>query len=251
MIFDRKRLAHYLNQLHTLSASGPFTKSDLRTPPFRLFQDGELDMFYSPHNEYINPQALIVIAGITPGFSQMQRAYSTAANLLKIGASLEQIALETKKAAGISGSMRKHITEMLDECGLPAVLHIKESSQLFTQERDLLHTTSVIKYPVFYRQKNYTGYRPSISQSDLLSRYAFECFPAEIETLKRHILLIPLGKAAESVCRTLTEQNRLKQTMLLRGFPHPSGANGHRFKQFRENKQSLQEQIQRLGDLIQ
>ncbi|MBT2575262.1 hypothetical protein J7E26_15145 [Bacillus sp. ISL-51] len=247
MICDRKRLVHYLNQIKT----GLFTKSDLLTPPYRLFQEGELDMFYSPHNEYINPQALIVIAGITPGFSQMKRAYSTAANLLKSGASLEQIAFETKKAAGLSGSMRQHITGMLDECGLPAALHLQGSSQLFSHKRELLHTTSVIKHPVFYQQKNYTGHRPSIRQSVLLSHYAFECFPAEIETLKRHILLVPLGKAAESVCHTLKEHSRLKNAMLLRGFPHPSGANGHRFKQFRENKKSLQEQIQRFAERIQ
>ncbi|MCC9021629.1 hypothetical protein [Bacillus nakamurai] len=251
MICDRKRLAHFLMRLKALSSSVPFTKSDLLTPSFHLFRDGELDMYYSPHNEYINPRAVIVIAGITPGFSQMQRAYDTAARLLKSGEPLETMAIETKKAAELSGSMRQHIIGMLDECGLPAVLHIEDSSQLFNTKREMLHTTSVIKHPVFYQHKNYTGHRPAISQSALLSRYAFECFPAEIETLKRHILLIPLGKAAESVCHTLKEHSRLKQAMLLRGFPHPSGANGHRFKQFRENKQSLQEQIQHFAQLIQ
>ncbi|MBL3613512.1 hypothetical protein JMN16_10675, partial [Bacillus sp. RHFS18] len=127
MICDRERLAHFLQQLKALSSSGGFTKSDLLTPEFHLAKDGDLDMYYSPHNEYINPHAAVVISGITPGFFQMQRAYKAAAQLLKNGESLELIAYETKKAAGLSGSMRQHIIEMLNECGLPAALHVEDS----------------------------------------------------------------------------------------------------------------------------
>ncbi|QXG62763.1 hypothetical protein KUL67_09485, partial [Bacillus spizizenii] len=82
------------------------TKSDLLASPFRLHQENELCIYYSPHNEYINRAASIVIAGITPGFSQMKTAYKTAAESLRQGRSLEQMAVDTKKAAGLSGSMR-------------------------------------------------------------------------------------------------------------------------------------------------
>ncbi|MFG3444335.1 hypothetical protein ACGFZ1_06475 [Bacillus velezensis] len=251
MICDRERLAHFLQQLKALSSSGGFTKSDLLTPEFHLAKDGYLDMYYSPHNEYINPHAAVVISGITPGFFQMQRAYKAAAQLLKNGESLEVIAYETKKAAGLSGSMRQHIIEMLNECSLPAALHVEDSSRLFDSKRELLHTTSVIKHPVFYKQKNYTGHRPAISRSALLSRYALRCFPDEIEMMEKDILLIPLGKAAESACRMLKKNGRMRQAVILEGFPHPSGANGHRFKQFHENKQSLREQIQRFAGFLQ
>ncbi|ASF29051.1 MULTISPECIES: hypothetical protein [Bacillus amyloliquefaciens group] len=250
MICGRERLSLYLQKLKTLSFSGGFTKADLLTANFHLAKDGDLDMFYSPHNEYINPRAVIAISGITPGFSQMQQAYKAAAHLLKSGASLETIAYETKKAAGLSGSMRQHIIEMLNECGLPAALDIEDSSQLFDAKRELLHTTSVIKHPVFYKHKNYTGHRPTISSSALLSRYALKCFPDEIEMIKKDILLIPLGKAAETACRTLKKNGRMNHAVILEGFPHPSGANGHRFKQFDENKQSLREQIQRFDKFI-
>ena len=58
-----------------------------------------------------------------------------------------------QKAAGLSGSMRQHIIEMLNECGLPAALHVEDSSRLFDSKRELLHTTSVIKHPVFINRK--------------------------------------------------------------------------------------------------
>ncbi len=147
--------------------------------------------------------------------------------------------------------MRQNIIEMLNECGLPAALHVEDSSRLFDSKQELLHTTSVIKHPVFYKQKNYTGHRPAISRSALLSRYALTCFPDEIEMMKKDILLIPLGKATESACRMLKKNGRMGHAVILEGFPHPSGANGHRFKQFHENKQSLREQIQRFAGFLQ
>ncbi len=68
MICDRERLAHFLQRLKALSSSVGFTKSDLLTPAFHLAKDGDLDLYYSPHNEYINPYAVVAISGITPGF---------------------------------------------------------------------------------------------------------------------------------------------------------------------------------------
>lgn len=91
----------------------------------------------------------MIIAGISPGFFQMKTAYETAANSLRRGRSLEQIAADTKKAAGLSGSMRHNLITMLVLCGLPQALGILSATQLFRDLRHMLHTTSVIKYPVF------------------------------------------------------------------------------------------------------
>ncbi|AMA52539.1 hypothetical protein AN935_09660 [Bacillus inaquosorum] len=241
MIVNRRCLKEFAEKLHSLPSSP--TKTDLLISPFRLHQENELGIYYSPHNEYINRAATIVITGITPGFFQMKTAYETAAESLRRGRSLEQMAVDTKKAAGLSGSMRHNLINMLDLCGLPQALGIQSASQLFGDLRHMLHTTSVIKYPVFFQLKNYTGYRPAISRSPILSTYAFEHFPAELNKLTEPALLIPLGKAAETVCDTLISQHCIRNLFCLRGFPHPSGANGHRLKQFNKNKEQLERQI--------
>ncbi len=173
----------------------------------------------------------------------MKTAYETAVDSLRRGRSLEQIAVDTKKAAGLSGSMRHNLITMLDLCGLPQALSIQSATQLFRDLRHMLHTTSVIKYPVFVQQKNYTGYRPAITLSPILCTYAFRHFPAELNKVTAPALLIPLGKAAEAVCETLLSQHSLRNVHCLRGFPHPSGANGHRLKQFITNKELLKSQI--------
>lgn len=151
MIVNRSCLNEFAEKLHSLPSS--LTRSDLLASPFRLHQENELAIYYSPHNEYINRTASIVIAGITPGFSQMKTAYETAAESLRCGRSVEQMAVDTKKAAGLSGSMRHNLISMLDFCGLPQALGIQSAPQLFGDLRHMLHTTSVIKYPVFIQQK--------------------------------------------------------------------------------------------------
>lgn len=71
MIVNRSCLNEFAEKLHSLPSS--LTRSDLLASPFRLHQENELAIYYSPHNEYINRTASIVIAGITPGFSQRKQ----------------------------------------------------------------------------------------------------------------------------------------------------------------------------------
>ena len=51
----------------------------------RLVQDGNIEVCYAPF-EYINPQARIVIVGITPGKTQMLNAIKEARRQIDLGA---------------------------------------------------------------------------------------------------------------------------------------------------------------------
>lgn len=57
--------------------------------------------------------------------------------------------------------------------------------------------------------------------------------------MQQSALLIPLGKTVEQVFHKLFREGKLANHYCLFGFPHPSGANGHRKKQFLEQKNSL------------
>lgn len=204
-------------------------------------------MFYSPHNEYINDQAKLIIVGITPGWNQMRVAFEHVIHCLyqELPFTLDQLLKETKKAASFSGTMRINLVDMLNQVGIPQVLQIKTSASLFEEHRDLIHTTSVIKYPVFYQNKNYTGHKPKIYQSPLLSRYAYEIFVEELNQITNKTLIIPLGKMVEVVLQHIIEKGELKKHVFLFGFPHPSGANGHRLKQFNQHKTLFCSSIQK------
>ena len=52
-------------------------------------------------------------------------------------------------------------------------------------------------------------------------------------------LLIPLGKAVEEVLFKLKEEGFISERQILKGFPHPSGANVNRLVQLEQNKEEM------------
>lgn len=229
-----------LQQLHNMN----FTKEQLLQKDFLIRQENGLSMYYSPHNDYINPDAHIFIAGITPGWFQMKTAFKQCVSSLSHHHPLEQVLYETKKSASFSGTMRVNLIDMLDRCGVQKAIGIDSAAELFASQRDMLHTTSVLKYPVFYKGKNYTGHQPPIERSALLSHYAFEVFTHELSEIKNPCLIIPLGKAVENVLRKLSREPSFSRHTYLFGFPHPSGANGHRKRIFEEHLNEFTEIVE-------
>ncbi|MNG08705.1 hypothetical protein D3C84_920820 [compost metagenome] len=59
----------------------------------------------------------------------------------------------------------------------------------------------------------------------------------------REALIIPLGVNVENVLRQLVAENQLEEERCLWGFPHPSGANGHRHRQFAAHYQDMKERL--------
>lgn len=219
-----------------------FDKKDILNSNFELYNQNNMSIYYAPHNETINNEAKIFIVGITPGWTQTQIAYKTANKLLLENKDYEEIKRTCKKESRFAGTMRKNIIEMLDELELNKILGLKSCSELFTEKDYLLHTTSIIPYPVFINGKNYTGHTPKILENNVLTTYTEKYFYQEIEVLKNS-LIIPLGISVEEVLLDMIDKNIIKKEQCLLGFPHPSGANGHRKKQFTENKLNLKEII--------
>ena len=77
-----------------------------------------------------------------------------------------------------------------------------------------------------------------ILDDEVLHSYMKKYFYKEIERLQK-ALIIPLGKAVEEVLCFMIDEGIIKKEQCSFGFPHPSGANGHRKKQFEDNKENL------------
>ena len=97
-------------------------------------------------------------------------------------------------------------------------------------------------YPVFVGTRNYTGTSPRPSQSPFLMTFAREVLASELESIPNAVI-VPLGKSVEEVLQLLAAENRIRAGRWLSGFPHPSGANGHRVRLFAENRDSLAGQL--------
>ena len=221
-----------------IKALESFEKEDILNKNFELYNQGNMKIYYAPHNEIINDKAKIFIVGITPGWTQTQIAYKTAHQGLINNDREEKIKKACKRNSRFAGSMRKNLIDMLDELSLNEFLQIDSCFELFGEREELLHTTSIIPYPVFVNGKNYTGSSPKMLESKILYSYVEKYFYEEVVQLSK-ALIIPLGKSVEEVLEKMIEEGLISREQCLLGFPHPSGANGHRKRQFQENKSDL------------
>lgn len=226
----------YKEKILTLSL--PLSESDLLVPTFLLEKDEnkKLEMYYTPF-DYINEKARVVVAGITPGLHQMKKAYTTVIENKHLPD--EDLLHQVKKRASFEGTMRKNLVGMLDELDLPQHLGISSSSELFSTASHLVYNTSILPHAVFFNGQNFNGSRPNILRTEILLQSVKSTFMNDIARLENP-LIIPLGVNVSSVLEFYC-----KNKPLLKGFPHPSGSNGHRHRQFRENKEDMRRQIEK------
>lgn len=231
----------YKQKIQSLSS---ISEDTIKSDTFLLESNEKkkIEIYYAPF-EYVNNTAKIVIIGITPGYFQMQQSFSTIWNYRDQKISDENLLHEVKKQSSFQGPMRKNLITMLDDLGLHKYLQIPSTTNLFDTHAHLVQTNSVIKYPVFYRGKNYNGSTPNMIRTDTLLTYIKEGFVQEINMIDNP-LLIPLGVNVSQLLDFLIENDHIKQHTILRGFPHPSGGNGHRHLQFAQNKEAMKSYLQ-------
>lgn len=242
----KKTLYDYEEVIRKLPLEDKYTKDEILTEDFLIDREGNVEIYYAPHNEFINPKAKVFIVGITPGFNQMSTALAAARKGFENNDPIEKIQYDCK-VARFSGSLRKNMIEMLDEVELNKVLGVESCSELFGEKDSLLHTTALIPYPVFVKKANYTGHTPKLMKSEFLMKYVYENFVEELKSLEdfENILLIPLGKAVEEVLDKLQDDGLINEKQILKGFPHPSGANVNRIPQLNANKENLESHIKK------
>lgn len=230
----------YKNLMYSLK---DLEDDSLKSEPFLLDKDEnkQIEIYYAPF-EHINEKAKVVIVGITPGLFQMKQAFSTVHRVKDYLSDNEKILHEVKKNSSFQGPMRKNLITMLDELKLPQFLGISSTCELFDTASHLVHTTSAIAYPVFYKGKNYSGSTPHILKTELLKQYIVQNFATELSILNNP-LIIPLGVNVTKVLDFLVVNHYIDSQAILYGFPHTSGGNGHRHKQFAENKVQMSQKI--------
>ena len=238
----KKYLEDYIDKMKELPLKEKYTREDLLVENFLVDKFKDIEIYYAPHNEYLNNDAKIFIVGITPGFQQMSTAIKTARFCIEEGKSLDEIKYLCKAAGRFSGSLRKNMIGMLDEIELNKSIGIKSCAELFEDKDNLLHTISLIPYPVFVKGKNYTGHTPKLIKSEFLMRYVNDNFIDELNKLN-NVFAIPLGSAVEEVLNNFIDVGMLKEKQVLRGFPHPSGANVNRLLQLEKNKEMLKRKV--------
>ncbi|WP_432403968.1 hypothetical protein [Wukongibacter sp. M2B1] len=238
-----KLLDIFKSHIKELENKEKYRKVDLLNEKFLIASRGEVAIYYSSHNEIINEGAEILIVGICPGWRQMEMAIRVTRELLNMKLDDDEISKRIKLKTRLFGTTRKNLIYMLNRLELHKVLGLKSSDELFDGYHRDLHTTSLIRYPVFINGNNYNGNSPSLLKNQFLFNIASKSIKSEINALSKVRLILPLGKAVERfLCRIYKDDENI-YTKIIKGFPHPSGLNGHRIKFFNQNFYDLKSQF--------
>lgn len=209
-------------------------------PGLFLFDDALFSVVYAPL-DHVNTGARIVLAGLTPSWRQAQVAYTAHAQLL--GWEDDEAGLEIKRRSAFSGSMRANLVEMLDALSIHRHLGLDSTEALFDTHAAALHATNVLRYPVFKAGKGYSGQNPRASGHAFLRAMLERLCAPELARVP-NALIVPLGRAAEDGLEHLSQLGLLRRERWLRGFPHPSAANGRRKSEFARARGELEWQAQ-------
>lgn len=234
-----------------------YDRDDLLAEALLIRREGDIEMYYAPYNDYVQTGASVCIIGLTPGWVQMELGYRRFKQALREGDSVTEACRRAKMAARYAGPMRANLLHMLHELKLHQALGLPDCEALFEEcpAGSQLHTTSALRYPVFVQGRNYNGSSPSLQHTPWLCRFAEESVKAELHELEREpladrrpqtgrpLLIVPLGRTVETVLRRLQQSESAPIGTCLWGFPHPSGANGHRHRQFEQAKEEMMRTI--------
>jgi hypothetical protein len=220
-----ERFAPVIGSLSTAELAGApslYTK-------LRLEQEGHIEVCYAPF-EYINPQARMVIVGITPGKTQMLNAIQEARRQIDLGADAASTLVAAKRTGAFSGAMRPNLVGLLDCVGMNRWLGIATCDELFGTAAALVQTTSVLRNPVFIQGENYNG-TPHMTRHPLLRTQLMTHFGEDARALPKAVF-VPLGDKVAEALHFLADQGLLDRQRILDGLPHPSGANAERIAYF-------------------
>jgi hypothetical protein len=239
-LIDSELLDRYIDRVVEITQTG-VTREAVLSDEFVLARKDATQVTYAPIH-YLNENAKVVILGITPGWAQAEIIFRTVGEALTQGKSKEDACRAAKYAASFAGAMRSNLVAMLDDLGLSRIFSLESSADLFAGRVELLDTGSVLMYPVFNAGQNYTGHTPKLEPRSWLWQFT-DRVQRQLSQY-RDALVVPLGKAAESVASRLCDPDSVT---VLRGFPHPSGANGHRKTQFASHREAMARTVEEWG----
>jgi hypothetical protein len=194
----------------------------------RMGGNGDFEVYYAPF-DHVTTTAKVVLVGSTPGRTQAHLALKAARDALAAGASHREAESSAKVTASFGGAMRSNIVALLDHVELATKLGLVSCAELWGNRADLVHFTSVLRYPVFKRGKNFDG--AGIVRQPLLRSEIDRWFAAECEAL-RDALFVPLGPAVTQACAHVVATGGLRADQVVESLPHPSPANGERIAYF-------------------
>lgn len=197
-----------------------------RDPRLLIDEQRQIKIYYAPF-EYVNRDARVVLVGITPGPTQMVNANNEARRALKSGKSPQDAMRAAKDTAAFSGEpMRGNLIKQINNWGIERWLGLSDAAALFSTDRQLVQTTSLLRFPVFINDNDYSG-TPDMIKDPLLKRYLMDYFVSEVADLPDAIFL-GLGPKVQGILDRLVLSGAIAKGRVIGGMLHPSPNNTYR-----------------------
>ena len=205
---------------------------------FLLNETPKLREYYTPF-DFVNENAKLCIVGITPGKTQLKKGLQEAKRLLlaKPYASDEDILKEVKPFGAFSGGLRTWLIRILNRIGIPEVLGLSDSSDLFNKQDMPVHFTSALNNCLFIRNGNtWKDYNNSVfsfdgKDIDLLDTSINNGLLKEVELLKKCIFL-PIGVPCNEIFRLFVQEKVIDENRVIFDCIHASGSQSSRIAFF-------------------
>ena len=210
---DNKLLRQYREAIESYFGNSPFSSSLL------IEKQSDIEVYFSPF-EHVNTEAKIVLVGISPGPTQAHNANIAAKTGFKNNLSEEKVSQLAKETASFSGALRNNLIAMLDDIGVNSRLRINSCSSLFGENKDLVHSTSIFRYPTLFKGKPISTAK-NWRRHEILENMVTSCFENECSQLHSDVLYIPLGQGVAEILLSLSQRGKIKEKMILAGMPHP------------------------------
>jgi len=188
--------------------------------------------------DYVNPNAQVVIVGITPGNSQMS-------------GSREMMSLrDIKRQYAFAGTMRPNLINMLDYIGINKLLGIDSCETLWDRDFDQVDMTSILKDAVYEikRDGKKTMFNDvsKIDKSMKLKKLLVDGFITNSKEYKHDVLYIACGPGVYDVLKKLQIEKRINGLVI--AIAHPSGANAGRVNCYIGKKRPIDSSYQWCAD---
>lgn len=165
--------------------------------------------------EYVNPEAEVVIVGITPGNSQLKGE--------REGLDKREI----KRQNAFAGNMRPNLVKMLDYVGVNRLLGIETCRSLWADDFDRVEMTSLLKEATYEMKKDGTKemfkHAWKIAKSEKLTKMLNEGFVSDCSQYGKARLFVACGPGVYDVLCGLKEKGVISAPII--GIAHPSGGN--------------------------
>ena len=166
--------------------------------------------------DYVNPEAEVVIVGITPGNSQNK------------GSREGLTPKEIKQKFAFKG-LTNNMVKMLDYIGVNTFLGINSCNSLWKEDFDRVEMTSLLKnatYKLTGSKKEMFKDADKIEESEDLRKEFEEGFVKDCEQYKNARLFVACGQGVYNELNKLKERGVISAPVV--AIAHPSGNNGVR-----------------------